>query len=178
MTVDATDSATGSGTAEGSTGEPAPTNLLLNGSFEDWAGGAPVAWIATDAFTVVERTDDAYEGSALLEVDAQAYGEMRQRADVADGIPAGSTVVVEMAYRRVSGDATSPGIDVYGVRSDEEIVPIPAIVTPTFSPEGWTVGGGSVTTEDPFIAVRININAGGLGPQTVQIDDVRMWVAQ
>ena len=165
----------GADSSGGSSGGGGADNLLTNGSFETWAGGTPIAWTPTKGTTLVE-VGDAFEGSASMEVHVGAYGEVRQRVDLPAPIPAGTVIAAQMAYRYVEGDTTAPGIDVHGIGADQQPVVIPAIVTPTFAPEGWTEGGGNVTTDREFIAIQVALVAGGVAPQVVQIDDVRVTI--
>ena len=170
-----TEDASGTAAMDDSGGGNEAENLLTNGSFESWGGGAPIAWTPTEDTTVVEA-GDAFEGRASMEVHVEAYGEVRQRIDLPAPIPAGTVSAVQMAYRYVEGDASPPGIDVHGIRADEQSTVVPAIVTPTFAPSGWTEGGGNVTTEEEFVAIQISLVAGGVGPQVVLLDDVRVSI--
>jgi hypothetical protein len=180
---DATTASAGSGSessggpADDTTGGVPTANLLLNGSFESWAT-TPVSWLQSGEVMVAMGGSEAYEGAQVLRMINTGYGEVRQRVDVPGGLPTGTVLAVQMAYRHVDGATAQPGVDVFGIRDNGEYVLIPAIATPTFSPRGWTLGGGNVTTLEPFVAIQLSLVAGGEGPQTVEIDDVTLTIVE
>lgn len=165
-------------TAADSTGADLP-NLLANGSFESWPASVPTSWIPTSTLTTVQTDDAPHDGVAAARLELTAYGELRQAVGLASPLVAGTEIAVEMAYRHTTGDTSPPGIDLHGTReSDGAEILIPAIVTAPFVGDGWTVGGGSVVVPEAVTALRISVVAGGVAPQTVDVDAVRLWILE
>lgn len=174
----ASESTSESTTASDSTGSDVP-NLLDNGSFEAWPTATPTSWVPTATVSLAPTGDAAHDGAIAARLELTAYGELRQSVGLAVPLATGEQVAAEMAYRRVSGDTSPPGIDLYGTRASDGVeILIPAITTGPFVGDEWTIGGGSVVMPEPVTALRIAVVAGGFGPQTVDIDAVRLWIVE
>lgn len=151
-------------------------NLLFNGSFEEWGGGAPTAWVADAAFTVTESTKDPHDGDKVVALDATEYAQFEQLVGLPEPLAADGSLAVELAYRWTAGDMTAPGIDLYGVLENDEEILLPPVTPPPFVQGQWKVGGGSIKLPEAIVGVRVVVVGGGNAAQAFDVDSARLWV--
>ncbi|WP_163222726.1 hypothetical protein [Bacteroides sp. 214] len=92
----------------------AQTNLLTNGSFEDWASGTPTGWSVIGSpskYTITAETSIVLDGtsSAKLDVPTTASGTISWSQSIASLTP-GKTYTLSMSYYIESGDGTDARI--------------------------------------------------------------------
>ena len=87
---------------------PATTNLLTNGSFEDFTGALPEGWTSNGANAVIEKiSSDAQEGSLALKMTGAGTAQLTQ---IVSGIEPGKTYRVSVWYKDNTKGATAQGV--------------------------------------------------------------------
>lgn len=93
----------------------AQTNLLTNGSFEEWANGTPTGWSVVDTpsgYTITAETDTVFDGtnSAKVNVPLAASASYISWTQSIASLTPGKTYTLSMSYYIKSGDGTDARI--------------------------------------------------------------------
>jgi len=81
------------------------TNLVTNGTFETWVGGAPDSWTTTGT-GIAQLTSGAFRGSSALQITASVAGvELTQSLPVTTVGP-GKRIIFGFWYKKISGTTT------------------------------------------------------------------------
>ena len=166
----ANDEGESSGT-DGGEGE----NLLQNGDFELWAGGAAPAWVPTGDAVLTQLMDDPHGGdSAASLAMGPTYSSLLNTVSAPQGIPAGSLITLRGWTKQVSGVGTA-ALDVYlqnSVSGQDMTLPFTGFAAPGSS---WTLGESGIVLPFEVDSIRIYLGYEGAG-LTIALDDFELRV--
>lgn len=150
--------------------KPSPSsNLVVNGSFEDFGGALPVGWsygAQTDSSSIFKETSSAQEGRFAVKIVASNDGT-RALKQVIPGIASGTTYTVSFWYKNnTGGSSDNSGVRIWASFLDGNSKPIkdasadkilhPNTLKPTTE---WTLYTVDVMAPDKAVGFNFELRA-------------------
>ena len=164
---------TGLSTTMASNDYTAGTNLVTNGTFETWVGGAPDGWTGANA-QITQLTSGAFRGSSALKFTGNGSVNGISQNLPTTSIGPGKRIIFGYWYKKVAGTITR---DISMEVLDNNGTPVQALDV-LASSTSWTLASSSYRSsfDAPTTSLSITVQFDGLAGEEVAIDGVFVYV--
>lgn len=151
----------------------AGTNLVTNGTFETWVGGAPDGWTGANA-QITQLTSGAFRGSSALKFTGNGSLNGVSQNLPTTSIGPGKRIIFGYWYKKVAG---TPTRDISMEVLDSNGTPVQSLDV-LASSTSWTLAKSSYQSsiDAPTTSLQITIQFDGLATEEVAVDGVFVYV--
>lgn len=151
----------------------AGTNLVTNGTFETWVGGAPDGWTGANA-QITQLTSGAFRGSSALKFTGNGSPNGVSQNLPTTSIGPGKRIIFGYWYKKVAG---TPTRDISMEVLDSNGTPVQSLDV-LASSTSWTLAKSSYQSsiDAPTTSLQITIQFDGLATEEVAVDGVFVYV--
>ena len=164
---------TGLATTMTSSDYEAGTNLVTNGTFETWVGGAPDGWTGANA-QITQLTSGAFRGSSALKFTGNGSVNGVSQNLPTTSIGPGKRIIFGYWYKKVAGTITR---DISMEVLDSTGTPAQSLDV-LASSTSWALASSSYRSsfDAPTTSLSITVQFDGLAGEEVAIDGVFVYV--
>jgi len=148
-------------------------NLVTNGTFETWVGGAPDGWTGANA-QITQLTSGAFRGSSALKFTGNGSLNGISQSLPTTAIGPGKRIIFGFWYKKVAGTITRD----ISMELEDNTSSVAASVDASPTSTSWSLATSSYTSsvDAPVTSLTANIRFDGLAGEEVAIDSAFVYV--
>jgi hypothetical protein len=164
---------TGINTTMASSDYEAGVNLVTNGTFETWVGGAPDGWTGANA-QITQLTSGAFRGSSALKFTGNGSLNGVSQNLPTTAIGPGKRIIFGFWYKKVAGTITRD----ISMELEDNTSSVAANVDAFASSTSWALATSSYTSsvDAPVTSLTAAIRFDGLAGEEVAVDGAFVYV--